>query len=344
MIASDLRTGPAIAAASEFLLNSQSPDGAWKDFLLPAGNSNIWVTGFTGLAMAGLREQRARAAAHAAWRFLETATGEEGGWSYNPTVPGDADSTLWCLRLADALGQSDSPCAQRAARFLDTHICPDGGLATYASADPIRRYIGLPPVVPFQGWTHSHICVTAAGANLADYRARLEPYLTAHQDDDGGWPAYWWFDREYSVSEAACALPGSLAQRRAAHWAIEREPAIAAPNAFALAHCLRVILKSDNAAAARASLERGLSRLLEWQRADGSWQPSARLRVPRPDAIVPDGNAQWRMWAGMPPGQPSFQSVLQNTFNIFSPDHYGVYTTATVLRTLHEIEEHFSNV
>lgn len=337
MTASETRVGPAISAAVEFLLNAQA-DGAWKDFLLPAGNSNIWVTGFAGLVMAGARDPRGRDAALAAWRFLENTTGEAGGWSYNATVPGDADSTLWGLRLAAALGLSDSPCARGAARFLATHIRSDGGLTTYASADPIRRYIGLPPVIPFQGWTHSHICVTAAGANLADIGPRLEAYLIDSQDADGAWPAYWWFDREYSTSEACAALPGTNAARRAVDWAILREPAIAAPNAFAMAHCLRILAASD-VAAARESLKRGLPRLLEWQRPDGSWAPSARLRVPRPDAVKPDETAPWRMWAGMPPGQPSIQSVLQNTFNNFSPDHYAVYTTATVLRTLHEIEE-----
>jgi squalene cyclase len=332
------RTAPAIAAALGFLLNAQDERGAWKDFLLPAGTSDIWITGFAGYVVAGDRAPRAQSAALAAWRFLEGVRSEGGGWSYNATVPGDADSTLWGLRLAESLGLSDSERAQAALRFLDAHVCDDGGLTTYASADAIRRYIGLPPIVPFQGWTHSHVCVTAAGANVPGYRERFEEYLLRHQEQDGGWPAYWWFDREYSTSEAAAALSGSGAAGRAVAWAIERAPAIAEQNSFALAHCLRILVPSD-AADARESIERGIARLLDWQRPDGSWAPSAKLRVPRPDRPAPDEGASWRMWAGMPPGQPSFQSVLQNTFNNFSPDHYAVYTTATVLRTLHEIEE-----
>ena len=34
----------AVRAALDFLLKSQDAQGAWKDFLLPAGNSNVWVT------------------------------------------------------------------------------------------------------------------------------------------------------------------------------------------------------------------------------------------------------------------------------------------------------------
>ncbi|HEX4274036.1 MAG TPA: prenyltransferase/squalene oxidase repeat-containing protein [Bryobacteraceae bacterium] len=338
MNACEQRIAPAIAAALNFLLKAQDERGAWKDFLLPAGASDIWVTGFTGLVVAGMPGQQARNAALAAWRFLENTTSEGGGWSYNATVPGDADSTLWGLRLARSLGLGNSPRAQSAIQFLDSHICADGGLTTYASADPIRRYIGLPPMVPFIGWTHSHVCVTAAGANIPGYRERLEEYLLRYQDDDGGWPAYWWFDREYSTSEAAAVLAGTEACERAVSWALRRAPAIAEPNAFALAHCLR-ILTGCATPAARESTEDSISRLLAWQRPDGSWAPSAKLRVPRPDSAVPAESPNWRMWSGMPPGQPSFQSVLQNTFNIYSPDHYGVYTTATVLRTLVEIEE-----
>ena len=42
----------AVRAALDFLLKSQDGQGAWKDFLLPAGNSNVWVTAYVGDVLA----------------------------------------------------------------------------------------------------------------------------------------------------------------------------------------------------------------------------------------------------------------------------------------------------
>jgi hypothetical protein len=345
------------AAACRFLRAAQSADGSWHDFLLPAGASNVWVTAFVGGALAAQSDPACAESAWAAWRFLE-GVDAEGGWSYNPTVPGDGDSTLWGLRLAQALGADKTPRARAAARFLDRHIGSDGGVATYASADAVRRYIGLPAAVPFDGWTQSHRCVTAACANLTAYRARLLPYLLSAQAAAGHWPAYWWFDDEIATAEAVAALatPSGTAHapmpeharalERAVGWAQGRVRALQStghgppPLAFALAHALRVLARGAAKGELRRTSDAGLARLIGWQRADGSWPGSARLRVPRPDRSEPDGPARWTLWAGMPPGTPSVARILAATFDIYSPDHRAVYTTATVLRALQDISRH----
>lgn len=351
----DMRIDPsgALQSALNYLLASQNDLGAWKDFLLPAGNSNVWVTAFVGEALATRPEAEARQAAGAGWRFLETVMKQDGGWSYNPKVPGDADSTLWGLRLAESLGLDESNTARRASEFLEQHIGDGGGLTTYASPAPVRGYIGLPPFVSFKGWTQPHVCVTAAGANLARYRERLCPYLLQKQADDGRWPAYWWFDDEYATAEAVAALAGKertaadydpeIAARieRAIEWARARcDVLIAAegrfPPAFALAHAMRILARAGQSMPVREQLSSGVARLVAWQKADGSWPASARLRVPRPDALVPDPLADWTMWAGMPSDAVSLESILEHTFNNYSPDHFGVYTTATVLKALQE--------
>lgn len=351
---SDVRD--AARAALTFLLNSQDASGAWKDFLLPAGSSNVWVTAFVGDVVAGSPDEEAQRAAQAGWRFLEGAATPAGGWGYNPTVPGDADSTLWGLRLAESLGVAESDSARRAGEFLEGHVRDDGGLATYASPEQVRSYVRLPPSAPFQGWTQSHVCVTAAGANLrARGGRRLHPYLLERQTEEGRWPAYWWFDDEYSTAEAVAALTGearaaaadaeaAAASRveRAVRWALRRRELLTASEdghrpAFALAHALRIIARANRPEGVPDALSEGLTKLLEWQRPDGSWPPSARLRVPRPDTLVPEPGTSWTLWAGMPPGAPTLQSILKHTFNIYSLDHHAVYTTATALRLLQEI-------
>ena len=344
----------AVRAALNFLLKSQNDHGAWKDFLLPAGNSNVWVTAYVGDVLAVRPETDARDAARAGWRFLEKVMTPDGGWSYNPQVPGDADSTLWGLRLAESLDTSESDSARKAEAFLERHIRDEGGITTYATAAPVRDYIGLPPFVPFTGWTQPHVCVTAACANLSSYRERFLQYLLQKQSGDGKWSAYWWFDNEYATAEAVAALSGKgrtamdceaeIASRieRAALWALSRVDILIAsegrfPPVFALAHALRVLARTNHLANARNDISKGVARLVEWQKPDGSWSASARLRVPRPDALNPDPKADWMMWAGIPAGPVSLESVLKHTFNNYSPDHFGVYTTATVLKALQEI-------
>lgn len=350
----EINSSGAVQSALSFLLQSQDNQGAWKDFLLPAGNSNVWVTAYVGDVLAVRSEEDARKAARAGWQFLEKVMTEDGGWSYNPQVPGDADSTLWGLRLAESLDMSGSDSARKAKEFLERHIRDDGGLTTYASPVPVRNYIGLPPFVSFEGWTQSHICVTAACANLDSYRERFCQYLLQKQSDNGRWAAYWWFDDEYSTAEAVAALAGkgrtaidcapeiAAPIERAALWALGRVDLLAAvesrfPPAFALAHALRILARTNHLAKVRDSLSRGLARLIEWQKPDGSWSASARLRVPRPDSLTPDPQADWKMWAGIPIGPISLESVLKHTFNNYSPDHFGVYTTATILKALQEI-------
>lgn len=348
----------AIARAEAFLLDAQDANGAWRDFLLPAGLSDSWVTAYVAEALAGpgRAAKSSITAARRAWSFLQGTESDSGGWSYNPQVPGDADSTLWGLRLAHSLGEDGSAAARSASAFLDRHVQPDGGLATYADAGPIRAYTGLPASVPFDGWTQSHVCVSAAGASLPHHADRLAEYLLARQEEDGSWPAYFWFDREYATGEAVGALdrlsaadgPRRIEVRaaveRATAWLIDRVTILASAEgrdrpAFALACAARGLAQVARSDTARLAAIRAGQCLAAWQGPTGSWGPSARLRVPRPDAIVPLESAQWAQWAGQPSDARSYAEQIAATFTNFSPDHRGVFGTATVLRALRQIAE-----
>ncbi len=277
-----------------------------------------------------------------------------GGWSYNAAVPGDADSTLWALRLAEALGEGRSDAAKAGGAFLQLCRRPDGGLATYPSDAAIRTYIGAPSAVPFHGWTQPHVCVSAAGANLAAARDAGPAYLLATQSQDGAWASYWWFDDAFATAEAVTALvqvPGVIdaggraAIARAVRWARDQAEALLAgpasprPPAFALALLVRVLARGGEAPETRRILRAAVDRLVGWQAADGSFPPSARLRVPPPDCMTPADGPAWRAWTGLPQGLASPAQMLAATFNIYSLDHRRLYTTATVLRALDEAAE-----
>jgi hypothetical protein len=324
--------------ALQHLIAAQRPDGSWSDFFLPAGESNGWVTGFVGLALAEAGGTDAGSVTERAWRFLVEAAKPEGGWGYNDGTPADADSTVWGLQLAAALGHGDAPAACAARILLDQHRRGGGGVATYADESVPRGYVGLPPMVSFAGWTLSHPCVSAAAANLTAFADdRLVDYLHARQRADGSWPAYWWFDDAYTTAEAAMAIGAAASRRKAADWAAARIPSLAArverPPVFELAHLLR-IMAADGASVADATVGEGLAALERWQLPGGGWPASARLRVPAPDCVEPDDGAAWKPWRGLPPAAPTLATVLRDTFTITTLDHRGSYTTATVLRAL----------
>ncbi|MEN3746550.1 prenyltransferase/squalene oxidase repeat-containing protein [Sphingomonas sp. HF-S3] len=351
LLAASARLDAAIARAQDFLLSAQDANGGWRDFLLPAGLSDGWVTGYVGEALIeGEGPDRPWPAARRAWRFLQSAETPLGGWSYNANVPGDADSTLWGLRFAEAIDEATMPVAERAYAFLDRHIRKDGGLSTYAEAGPIRDYTGMPAFVPFDGWVRSHVCVSAAGANLSRRPAGLIDYLVSQQDEDGGWSGYFWFDREYATGEAVRALsrigPDDSRSRDAidlaATWLTRRVLHLAAAEGrvrptFALACAARALADVARNRDAREALARAADSLVEWQRETGSWGPSARLRVPPPYAIVPPEEATWTRWEGLPPDTSSSAEVLAATFTNFSPDHRGLFSAATALRALRAI-------
>jgi hypothetical protein len=269
-------------------------------------------------------------------------------------VPGDADSTLWGLRLAVALGEEQSPLAKRASAFLGLHLRADGGLSTYATADPIRNYIGAPAFVSFDGWTQSHVCVSAAGANLSRYAEAIIPYLLENQRPDGHWAAYFWFDREYSTGEAVNALAKVLPDAgssgsdiadsigRAVCWLTRRVDALVKADgkvrpAFALACAAGALAPHARTDESRRAIARAGASLAEWQRDAGSWGPTARLRVPPPYEITPSDDAPWARWEGVRPGVASIGDPMKSTFCNFSPDHRGLFGAAASLRALRQI-------
>jgi hypothetical protein len=249
------------------------------------------------------------------------------GWGYNGRVPSDADSTVWVMHLAAGLGMQPG---RRARRFLQGHLTPGGALATFANAGPIRLFTRLPGH-SFAGWCGPHACVTAAGAGLRSLPGRehaLE-WLRAAQRPDGDWRAYWWASPHYATTLAAEALddvdaPGDKARvGRAVQWAtaeVDRWGSAGAQS-FDEALALRTLLLSPGTPPQSGLLAEALTAA---QLADGSWQPSARLRIPPPQVEDPDAYPGWTEGGR---GGGSVQV-----------DQRACFTTATVLHALCAVE------
>ena len=346
----DRQLHQAMDKAIAFLLEARDKGGWWKDFLTPAGVSDAWVTAFVGNALIRIPDASATEAAHAAWQLLEQRETDMGGWGYHAKVPADADTTLWSLQLAEALGLGDSPRSQQAYTFLLRHIKNNGGISTYEQELPIQKYIGLPEeIISFQGWCCAHTCVTAAAASLAKLREQILPYLRQQQQANGRWCSYWWFEDEYSTALAATALAqngreGSDRQRveQAVNWGVERLQQLRnanQPAEFAIAWCLQLLTLTKDLTSVREIVLESIQHLIESQREDGSWQPSAKLRVPRPDILNPESVENWKLWTGKFSAPLTLEKVLENTFNLYSLDRNAIFTTATVLQALQRASE-----
>src|SRR4051812_27115425 len=92
--------------AAAFLCAHQDEDGAWRDFVMPPGRSDAWVTAYIGRALhridaVDLAPKLERAAA-----WLLGHVEHDGGWSYRAGhVPSDADSTAHVLAFLSASGR-----------------------------------------------------------------------------------------------------------------------------------------------------------------------------------------------------------------------------------------------
>jgi hypothetical protein len=303
----------AIASALDFLLSARTQAGWWLDYDgFQEGVSDEWVTAYVAHAMDESGDSRAADAARRAWALL--ARRKRPGWGWNGLQPADADSTTWALRLAARLGALDSEPARAGLAFLHLHFLPGGGVATYRP----DRQDGRPPGAEINpNWYAAHPCVTAAAAAVFPPGAGPLRFLRRAQQPDGCWTGYWWKSPAYATVHAAEALAdrGTAANgapvTRAVRWAERRLDTTAPPaerdaSPFVTALELRLLLLSPEPH--RELVATTTRRLLAAQHADGSWDASAVLAIPN----------------------SSGQEVP-------ALDHRRIFTTATVLCTLHRL-------
>lgn len=305
------RTTPAVASC-----RTASP-AAWREFIAFGVQSDEWVTGYAGDALAHTGQPHAVEAARHAWDWLSARHHEHGpGFGFNGRTPQDADSTLWGCRLACSLGKSSDESSTAALQLILKCAQLDGGIASYTVEDlePLSRHTGG----AVAGWTSSHQCVTAGAAFLPEICRTLDVrgYLANTQYPDGSWRSYWWQDHEYATAFAVESLATEAEYRdvvsRASAWLAN---SIHRHSPFVVA--LRLL---GIAAARIQTIEPLLQQLLDFQLQDGSWPPSTRLRIPPPWLRNPEG---WWNWDEQTDG---IGSLIKDRFRIF--------TTATAVRAL----------
>jgi len=326
----------AVQKAITYLCGSTGKDRLWRDFSLEPGESDEWVSGYIGSVLCETDDSLAISFAQDAWNVLGWRyINSRHGWGYSGKAIVDADSTLWCLTLAELLGKGDNLIAESAKKILRQHLTSDGGISTYTSNDISGIALKEEMIKMHQGWLQAHNCVTAAAAGLKWFKNLTIPYLVDKQQEPGHWKGYWWYDDEYATGFATEAIAHSQIETRdriikfASSWVASKfqsEGYISNKffidgSPFATALGLRVLLFSERSNPNTAMLRKGIRWLLRQQMPNGSWLPSAILRIPTSGILEPDQYTEWKFDIKQPWGELCL-------------DQNGLFTTATVLKTL----------
>lgn len=327
----------ALARGVDFLLARQGEDGLWRDFQTPAGEASTWPSAYIGTALHGTGI--GAAAMERAAGALAARQQPDGGWGYNEETPSDADSTSWALLLLTRVQRGGSGACQRAGCCLARHQRRrSGGVATYAEAGPIRRYVGLGRWVPFRGWCRPQTEVTAVAGRAQGAlgsgppRARAAAawrYVRRRQDSDGSWSSYWWTTPHYATQQAvalALCMHDLDPVRQATGWVLRTQlpdggwgvPAATELSSFATALSLSVLAVSG--LDVQGPLARGMEAMVGLQEADGGWPSHPALRIPLPPDASRSGDPRQTL-IGFPPG-------------IVVRDQHRTFTTATCVAAL----------
>ena len=332
-----MHANKAIEKAITFLITSRNSDHLWSDFNLPTGESDGWVTGYVGTIMSGIGDQFAFQAAKEAWEkhgFKNFISGH-GGWSFNRWSPEDADSTALSIRFAINLGLKDKMRTEFADKFLLQHRTSDGGITTFILEKELRKFLRAGPEDDISGWMATHSCVTAAAAIIPSMNNQLAPWIHEHQLPDGSWDAYWWKDAEYSTSLSIEALVLNNPDKyvptinKSVDYIIEKldgksyiaNERFPQGSPFATALALKILLLSGRNLELKETINSIAFWIVEHQRADGSWEPSALLRVPPAKITDAAGFQDWNTGKGL-------------DFGTITIDQHAIFTTATVLGVL----------
>lgn len=325
----------AVGKAIDFLVTSCGKEGCWHDFPSMLSGSDEWVTAYVGTVLARSGDQ-GRQAAQTAWKnfSFRHAFEQDAGWGYRPGSPVDGDSTTWGLKFACNLGLWDKPRALLARAFLQKHLTPEGGITSFIREYQVRQWRKLTHDDSVEGWCSTHTCVTAAAATLPGFNRILTPFLQSAQRANGEWKSYWWTDDAYATAFAAEALKitdnetSSKPLRRALLWVMSRlannayiaTETFPEGSPFVTALSLKTLAYGNSDESHQTIIHSVAEWLLNKQRDDGSWQPSAWLQTPPPAMVSPVYTDRWIKEKGA-------------DWGTITLDEAALFTTATVLDT-----------
>ncbi len=337
------RCRDAIRRATVFLAANVIETGGWSDFQTNrSGESTSWVTAHVlwhvGRLLPGIVVERGLIA-------LLGQRSASRGWGYSEKTPPDCDSTLHALHAFHELGVARTPPdLARVLEFVLAHQMADGGFSTYGTHGELAAYRGPGSDPNYQGWTQSHVCVTAVALETLPLFPQIVPesilrkaitFVLDRQSAEGCWESYWWRSKVFATSRILRQLirlglaEGQLAVERGLGWLTRSAHK---GGFYTNGYDLDVPCPLSTALAVRTlvGVERQFDlclRCANWlvaqSAADGSWQGNAVLQIPPPNVTAPGASFPWKK------GGKGVGSC--------SADRRRVYTTALIARALSDV-------
>lgn len=274
-LSSDLLS--AIEGGLDFLTRLQDPDGLYRDFALPPGPSNGWVTAFVSVAMneaTKVCEHSGSVAASAKAAKALISNSRSTGWGYNGQTATDADSTAFAIRAILGAGM-------RLPRRADVLLSPFVDSAGHGHTFHNSCRMG--------NWADAHADVSPsiglalqAADEASKIRSQLVQASLQARLPNGIWPAYWWRYPYYSTQmnlawlRSQGALTPSLASSALGGLC---QLDVQQVSVFDVASLLTAIVEIRSVVETSLG-ERNTQRLVTIQKADGGWPRSRCLGLP----------------------------------------------------------------
>lgn len=314
-------------------------EGGWSDFHTnSSGESTSWVTAHV-LWHAG--SVLPLDIAQSSLMALLTQKQEGLAWGFSSSVPPDCDSTLHALHALRTLDAGPQDLSA-SVRFVLAHQTEDGGFSTYKDGLSLIKYRGEGKGISYDGWTQSHVCVTAVALETLPFYPELvsqqvleqaTDFLLKNQSPEGYWESYWWRSKYFATSriiielhkadkrEVVAGVSSALTWlidsfNRRGFWPDSYDQTVGCPLSTAL--CINTL---STVRVREDLIQKAVSWLLGRQSADGSWQGLPSLQIPPPNVHNPADFDGWRL------GGRGVGSCCV--------DEKRTYTTATVVGALH---------
>lgn len=303
----------SLANATSFLLEKFNVKEGWSDFATnSSGESTSWVTAHV-LWQAGdiLPKEKRNQSLDA----LKSQRHDNGAWGFSGKVPTDCDSTIHAVHALKKYGAKDEE-VSNAVNYIVSHQSAEGGFRTYNDSNLLASYRKGTSPNDFIGWTHEHVCVTAAALEtFSAYPAlvsnvvigRMVTFLLKRQEKEGCWHSYWWRNKYFATARILHILATMNAEQavysseRALKWIVNSINDRSfwnngfdktTPCVLTTAGCLKSLLLLRQHAEIVFDVVKWL---ISQQKKDGSWLSPPSLQIPKPNIILPEKEGIWKM-------------------------------------------------
>ena len=325
--------------AINFISNEQEENGEWKDSPVNTWLSGYWTTGYVLNTLQEISTNKLNNINKIkATEYLTNRPTKL--WGYINGWVEDADSTNFVLLGLLAQGiKVDNEIIE-----LLSYQMLDGGITTYNDKLKLLNYLDDPKIKDVQGWTKSHLCVSAGTLLLLSKvngfntnKKKLVNYLLENISQSNHWESYWWTSSVYTTClmiEANAnlnnkklnvvilnAIPFLLLQITENGVYKDKFNEI---NIFYTSLILNALsyfpeIINNN----KKLILKSLTEIINYQNNDGSWDSSYALRIPSACSINPNCINNWR------------KSDLGE--NIVIEDIHRIITTSSVIKMLNKI-------